>query len=113
MPTRGEMKWYFQFTPHDTHDWDANETPVLLDAEFQGRQRKLMIQANRNGFFYILDRATGEFLLAKPFCRQTRLGDGGGRERPSDPGAGHGPDSGRGESLSLRERRLELDVPFL
>lgn len=66
----GEMKWYFQFTPHDTHDWDANETPVLLDAEFRGEPRKLLIQANRNGFFYVLDRETGEFLLGKPFVER-------------------------------------------
>ena len=72
----GEMKWYFQFTPHDTHDWDANETPVLLDAEFEGKQRKLMIQANRNGFFYVLDRATGEFLLANPFVEKLNWATG-------------------------------------
>ncbi|MEW5979354.1 MAG: PQQ-dependent dehydrogenase, methanol/ethanol family [Acidobacteriota bacterium] len=70
-PDTGSLKWYFQFTPHDTHDWDANETPVLIDAEFQGRPRKLLIQANRNGFYYVLDRVTGEFLLGKPFGNQT------------------------------------------
>jgi alcohol dehydrogenase (cytochrome c) len=70
-PNTGKLKWYFQFTPHDTHDWDANETPVLIDAEFRGRARKLMIQANRNGFYYVLDRLTGEFLTGKPFVKQT------------------------------------------
>ncbi|PYV07926.1 MAG: hypothetical protein DMG07_27200 [Acidobacteria bacterium] len=70
-PNTGRLKWYFQFTPHDTHDWDANETPVLIDAEFRGRARKLMIQANRNGFYYVLDRLTGEFLTGKPFVKQT------------------------------------------
>ncbi|MBI1788367.1 MAG: PQQ-dependent dehydrogenase, methanol/ethanol family [Acidobacteria bacterium] len=70
-PATGKLKWYFQFTPHDTHDWDANETPVLIDAEVRGRPRKLLIQANRNGFFYVLDRTNGEFLLGKPFVKQT------------------------------------------
>jgi alcohol dehydrogenase (cytochrome c) len=67
----GTRKWHFQFTPHDTHDWDANETPMLLDLRWRGVPRKLLVQANRNGFFYILDRVTGEFLDAKPFARQT------------------------------------------
>ena len=70
-PDDGELVWHFQFTPHDEHDWDANETPVLADAEWNGGSRKLLLQANRNAFFYVLDRATGEFLLAKPFAKQT------------------------------------------
>jgi alcohol dehydrogenase (cytochrome c) len=72
----GKMKWYFQFVPHDTHDWDANETPVLVDAEFRGRPRKLLVQANRNGFYYILDRTTGEFLLAEPFVKELNWATG-------------------------------------
>ena len=67
----GKLKWYFQFTPHDVHDWDAVQIPVLVDAEFRGRQRKLMYWGNRNAFFYVLDRETGEFLMATPFTRQT------------------------------------------
>ena len=58
------MKWHFQFTPHDTHDWDAQSWPVLLDMEWQGKLRKVVLHANRNGFFYVLDRITGEFLRA-------------------------------------------------
>jgi len=58
----GKMKWYFQFTPHDTHDWDAQSWPVLIDLEWQGRSRKVVLHANRNGFFYMLDRVTGEYL---------------------------------------------------
>jgi PQQ-dependent dehydrogenase (methanol/ethanol family) len=69
-PNTGRLKWYFQFTPHDTHDWDANETPVLINATFRGKPRKLLIQANRNGFYYVLDRLTGEFLLGKAFGNQ-------------------------------------------
>ncbi len=70
-PDSGELKWYFQFTPGDAHDWDSIQIPVLADAPFQGRQRKLMLWANRNAFFYALDRQTGEFLLGKPFAKQT------------------------------------------
>ncbi len=67
----GKLKWYFQFTPHDTHDWDATQVPVLLDSTFAGRPRKLVVVPNRNGFYYVLDRQTGEFLLAKPYVKQT------------------------------------------
>jgi len=67
----GKKRWHFQFTPHDTHDWDANHTPILTDLEIAGRRRKAVIVANRNSFFYVLDRATGEFLLGVPFARQT------------------------------------------
>lgn len=67
----GKLKWYFQFTPHDTHDWDATQIPILLDAEFRGQPRKLILWPNRNGFFYVLDRASGEFLLAKAYVKQT------------------------------------------
>ncbi|MGI8989539.1 MAG: PQQ-dependent dehydrogenase, methanol/ethanol family [Bryobacteraceae bacterium] len=70
-PNTGRIKWHFQFTPHDTHDWDATETPVLIDAVFGGRMRRLMIHADRNAFFYVLDRETGEFLLGKAFAKQT------------------------------------------
>ena len=66
----GKLKWYFQFTPHDVLDMDANQVPVLVDAEFRGRPRKLVLFANRNGFYYVLDRLTGEFLVGKQFARQ-------------------------------------------
>jgi alcohol dehydrogenase (cytochrome c) len=67
----GLLKWHFQFTPHDLHDWDSTQVPVLVDAVFRGRERKLMFWANRNAFFYVLDRETGEFLSGKPFVKQT------------------------------------------
>jgi len=70
-PETGRMKWYFQFTPHDVHDWDGNQTPVLVDGVVRGRQRKLLITANRNAFYYVLDRVTGEFLTGQAFARQT------------------------------------------
>ena len=67
----GEMSWYFQFTPHDIHDWDAIQIPVLADIELDGEPRQAMLWANRNGFYYTLDRATGEFLLGEAFAHQT------------------------------------------
>jgi len=67
----GRLKWHFQFTPHDTHDWDANHVPVLIDAAWKGRPRRLAAVANRNGFFYLFDRETGEYLLGKPYARQS------------------------------------------
>jgi alcohol dehydrogenase (cytochrome c) len=63
----GKLKWYFQFTPHDVHDWDATQVPVLLDLDFEGTPRKLLVEANRNGFFYVLDRTDGRFLLGQKF----------------------------------------------
>lgn len=69
-PDTGKLKWYFQFTPHDLYDFDALQTPVLVDREYQGKPRKLVIEANRNGFLYILDRTTGEFLSATPFVKK-------------------------------------------
>jgi alcohol dehydrogenase (cytochrome c) len=59
----GELKWYYQFTPHDTNDWDATQPVILVDEMWQGRPRKLLLQGNRNGMFYVLDRTNGEFLL--------------------------------------------------
>ncbi len=66
-PDTGKLVWYFQATPHDTHDWDATETPVLFDGELNGRHRKLLAQANRNGYFFVLDRTNGEHLVTAPF----------------------------------------------
>ncbi len=70
-PETGERRWHFQFTPHDTHDWDSNHVPVLIDAPFRGSARRLLAVANRNAFFYVLDRATGEFLHGSPYAKQT------------------------------------------
>jgi len=80
----GRLKWFYQYTPHDVWDWDAQQPPVLVDVEWQGAPRpstssgrtepvevrKLLLHANRNGFFYVLDRATGKLLLAKPFVKK-------------------------------------------
>lgn len=69
-PDTGELKWHFQFTPHDLYDFDANETPMLVDVEEGGGTRRLLVQANRNGFLYVLDRVTGKFLSATPFVQK-------------------------------------------
>jgi alcohol dehydrogenase (cytochrome c) len=70
-PDDGSIKWHFQFTPHDTHDWDAVQNVILFDATVNGRPRKLVAQANRNGFYYVLDRTNGEFVAGAPFVKQT------------------------------------------
>ena len=67
----GRLRWHFQFTPHDTHDWDSNHVPILFDANIQGRPRKLVAIANRNAFYYVLDRGTGEFIAGQPYAKQT------------------------------------------
>ncbi|NKB97061.1 MAG: PQQ-dependent dehydrogenase, methanol/ethanol family [Pseudomonadales bacterium] len=65
----GELKWHFQFTPNDGYDYDAVQVPVLVDRQWQGKPAKLMLWANRNGYFYVLDRTNGKFLLGKPFVK--------------------------------------------
>jgi alcohol dehydrogenase (cytochrome c) len=67
----GTVKWHFQYSPHDTHDWDGVQVPVLFDATVNGKPRKLLSVANRNGFYYVLDRATGEFIAGSAFIKQT------------------------------------------
>ena len=65
----GKLKWHYQFSPHNEFDWDSTQVPVLADIDWQGRPRKVMLFANRNGMFYVLDRATGEFLKGQPFVK--------------------------------------------
>lgn len=67
----GKLRWHFQFTPHDVHDWDSNQIPVLIDMPLAGQQRKVVAFANRNAFYYLLDRETGEFLLGTEYSTQT------------------------------------------
>jgi alcohol dehydrogenase (cytochrome c) len=87
----GALKWHFQFTPNDAYDYDAVQIPVLVDMQWQGQPRKLMLWANRNGFFYVLDRATGEFLQGTPFVKVNWASglDAKGRpiQTPQPPGA--------------------------
>ncbi len=86
-PDSGKLKWHFQFTPHDLFDYDATETPVLVDANYKGVPRKLLVEANRNGFVYVLDRISGQFLSAKPFVEKLNWASGidaGGRPIRTD-----------------------------
>src|SRR5215813_12558812 len=68
-PDTGKLQWYYQFSPHNEFDWDSTQTPVLADIEWQGRQRKVMLWANRNGMFYVIDRISGEFMKGQPFVK--------------------------------------------
>lgn len=79
-PATGRLRWYYQFTPHDLHDWDAAQPPVAVDARYKGRERKLLLQANRNGFFYVLDRTTGELLSGTPFVEKLTWASGIGAD---------------------------------
>ena len=81
-PDTGKLAWYFQPSPHDVHDWDAVQTPVLFDAEFKGKPRKLLAQASRNGFFFLLDRTNGQHLVTAPFIEQTWASGIDSRGRP-------------------------------
>lgn len=72
----GKLLWYFQFTPHDLHDWDATQPLILANALFHGVERKLLMQANRNGFFYVLDRTDGKLLLARPYIKRLNWAHG-------------------------------------
>ena len=76
----GKLLWHFQFTPHDVHDWDANQPVVLVDAKFQGIDRKLLLHANRNGYFYVLDRTTGKLLQASPMVKHLTWASGVGSD---------------------------------
>ena len=92
-PDTGKLVWYFQPSPHDVHDWDAVETPVLFDAEFKGRKRKLLAQASRNGFYFLLDRTNGQYLAAAPFIDQTWATGVDSKGRPlAKPEANPSPD---------------------
>jgi alcohol dehydrogenase (cytochrome c) len=92
----GKLKWYYQFTPHDLHDWDASEPLLLVDTAWHGRERKLLLQANRNGFFYVFDRTNGELLLTKQFVHKMNWAKEIGPDRrpvllplPKVPGGTH------------------------
>jgi len=92
-PANGALKWHYQFTPHDVRDRDATEPPVLVNAQYLGKARKLLLHADRNGFFYVLDRVTGELLLAKPFLRRVDWASGIGADgRPQVKDAAGCPD---------------------
>ena len=109
----GKLKWHYQTTPHDLWDWDATETPVVVDAQWEGRPRKLLLQANRNGFFYVLDRTDGKLLLAKAFVRKLTWASGIGRRRPADPQSESGAESGGHAGVPFAGRRHQLVLAFV
>jgi alcohol dehydrogenase (cytochrome c) len=76
----GKLKWYYQFTPHDLYDWDAGQTPLIVNRRYRGQDRKLVIQANRNGFFYVFDRTDGKLLLAEKFVDRLTWASGIGKD---------------------------------
>ena len=78
----GELRWHYQFTPHDLNDWDSNHMPVLAEIEWQGEPRRVVMVGNRNGFFYVLDRVSGELLLGKPFTATSWAREIGSDGRP-------------------------------
>jgi hypothetical protein len=79
-PDTGKLKWYYQFTPHDVHSYDATEPNVLVDTRYRGQDRKLMLHADRNGFFYVLDRTNGQILLATTFINRLTWASGIGAD---------------------------------
>jgi alcohol dehydrogenase (cytochrome c) len=104
----GKLRWHFQYTPHDEHDWDSNQIQVLADLTIGGRPRKTLITANRNGFFYVLDRTNGAFIQAKPYVTTTWATevDAKGRpielpnQRPTQAGTRTCPDLAGGSSFT-------------
>jgi len=82
-PDTGKLTWHYQFTPHDEFDYDSTQVPVLADLQWQGRQRKVMLWANRNGMWYVLDRTTGEFLQGKPFTKVNWMNGFDAKGRPN------------------------------
>ena len=79
----GKMAWYYQTNPHDTHDWDSAQTPILVDGEFSGKPRKLVVTAARNGYYFTLDRLTGERLVTSKFSDTVNWASGlNGRGQP-------------------------------
>jgi alcohol dehydrogenase (cytochrome c) len=105
-PDTGKLAWYFQSSPHDTHDWDANQTPVLFDGEIGGDRRRLLAQASRNGWFFVLDRATGKNVLSAEYVKTnwTKGLDGKGQpipnpaKEPQTDGALVSPNQGGGQN---------------
>lgn len=79
-PANGKLKWHYQFTPHDVRDWDANEPNVVVNAKYRGQDRKLLLHADRNGFFYVFDRTNGELLLSEKFIRRLTWASGIGKD---------------------------------
>ena len=108
----GTLRWHYQFTPHDVHDWDAVQVPILADLTINGAPRKVLMTANRNGFFYTLDRTNGALLRARPFVRTTWAQEVGQDGKPILLEANRiGPEGT--VTCPGRGRRHQLDVAFV
>ena len=111
-PDTGTLAWGFQASPHDTHDWDAAEVPVLVDGVFGGSQRKMLLQASRNGYFFVLDRTNGKSLLTTTFAAANwAIGCGRGRAAAAESSEGAG--AGWPPRRAQRGRRDELSIAEL
>ena len=112
----GTLRWHYQFTPHDLHDWDSNHVPVLADLVLDGELRKVVMVANRNGFFYMLDRVTGELLVGKPFTDTTWAREIGSDGRPivlNDGSKGCLPDPWGGTNFMPPSFNPDLGILFV
>jgi len=113
----GTMRWHFQFSPHDTHDWDANHVPVLAEVAIGGKPRQVVMVANRNGFFYVLDRVTGELLLGRPFTATTWARELDAKGRPvvlnADGSSGCLPDQWGGTNFNPPAFNPKLQLFFV
>ena len=113
----GAMRWHFQFSPHDTHDWDANHVPVLAEVPIGGKPRQVVMVANRNGFFYVIDRVTGELLLGKPFTATTWARELDAKGRPivlnADGSSGCLPDQWGGTNFNPPAFNPKLQLFFV
>ena len=112
----GTLSWHYQFTPHDLHDWDSNHVPVLADLVLDGELRKVVMVANRNGFFYMLDRVTGELLVGKPFTDTTWAREIGSDGRPivlNDGSKGCLPDPWGGTNFMPPSFNPDLEMLFV
>ena len=103
----GKLKWHYQFTPHDVHDWDAISDPVLVDLKIKGKPVKAVVHANRNGFFYALDRATGKVLATRSYTKVT-WADGIGADGRPNLIAGQDPTEEGNKSVPGHGRRAQL-----
>ena len=112
----GTLRWHYQFTPHDLHDWDSNHVPVLADLVLDGELRKVVMVANRNGFFYMLDRVTGELLVGEPFTDTTWAREIGSDGRPivlNDGSKGCLPDPWGGTNFMPPSFNPDLEMLFV
>ena len=104
----GKMAWYFQTSPHDTHDWDSAQTPILIDGTINGKPRKLVSTAARNGYFFTVDRVTGEHVVTSKYGTTTNWSTGHSPDRIAQAQPAEGSHHSRLAGVAGRRRRREL-----